>query len=225
VFFVLSGYLVGGPALLRGLSGRLSAADYFCARAARLYVVLIPALTISFCAYVSAKQSLGWEVYVASHQGPYGNDRVFLAPVGVRAAICNGLFLQTIVCSEFAGNAALWSLSNEFWYYVLFFALISLRKSPGYILPIAAVVGLFFLAERFDALGTHTGLKFFFYFAIACLGVVAFAVRAPIWAWCCCILASLIGMYLLSAHRLMPQWAVFYAGIGLGTAAFILAVE
>jgi peptidoglycan/LPS O-acetylase OafA/YrhL len=32
----------------------------------------------------------------------------------------NLLFLQTILCETFGSNGPLWSLSNEFWYYVLF---------------------------------------------------------------------------------------------------------
>jgi peptidoglycan/LPS O-acetylase OafA/YrhL len=32
----------------------------------------------------------------------------------------NLFFLQTIVCQTFGSNGPLWSLSNEFWYYVLF---------------------------------------------------------------------------------------------------------
>jgi diketogulonate reductase-like aldo/keto reductase/peptidoglycan/LPS O-acetylase OafA/YrhL len=225
VFFVLSGYLVGGPALVRCVGGRLSAVDYFSARIARLYVVVIPALTISFCAYMSARQSLGWGSFVASHQDLYDSLRVFFAPVGVRAAVCNGLFLQTIVCSEFAGNAALWSLSNEFWYYVLFFALISVRKTPAYVLPIIAICGLFLLAERHDAAGTHIGLKFFFFFAIWCCGVLVYAVAAPAWMWFCGFLGSLAAVYVLSTRGLFPHWAAMVVVVGLGTAAFILCIE
>jgi diketogulonate reductase-like aldo/keto reductase/peptidoglycan/LPS O-acetylase OafA/YrhL len=225
VFFVLSGYLVGGPALVRCLNGRLNAVDYFSARIARLYVVVIPALTISFCAYISARQSPGWGSFVASHQNLYGSTRVFFAPVGAGAAICNGLFLQTIACSEFAGNAALWSLSNEFWYYVLFFALISVRKTPAYVLLIIAIFGLFVMAERFDTAGTHTGLKFFFFFAIWCCGVLAYAIAAPTWVWCCGLLASLAGLYVLSTKGLFPHWAAVVVAVGFVTAAFIVFIE
>jgi diketogulonate reductase-like aldo/keto reductase/peptidoglycan/LPS O-acetylase OafA/YrhL len=225
VFFVLSGYLVGGPALVRCLRGQLSAVDYFSARLARLYVVVIPALTISFCVYISARQLPGWGGFVASHQELYDSARVFLAPVGPSAAICNVLFLQTIVCSEFAGNVALWSLSNEFWYYVLFFALISVRKAPAYVLLIVAIFGLFMVAENHDPTGTHIGLKFFFFFGIWCLGVLIYAVVAPAWAWCCGFLAILAGTYGLSINGLLPHWAASVVAVGAGTAALIVFVE
>ena len=225
VFFVLSGYLVGGPALVRSFHGKLSAVDYFSARLARLYIVVIPALTISFCAYISARQLPGWGGFVASHQELYDSARVFLAPVGPSAAICNGLFLQTIVCSEFAGNVALWSLSNEFWYYLLFFALISVRKAPAYVLVIVAIFGLFMVAERHDPTGTHIGLKFFFFFAVWCLGVLVYAVITPTWAWCCGFLVILAGAYGLSIKGLLPHWAAIVVAVGLGTAAFIVLIE
>jgi diketogulonate reductase-like aldo/keto reductase/peptidoglycan/LPS O-acetylase OafA/YrhL len=225
VFFVLSGYLVGGPALVRCIGGRLSAVDYFSARIARLYVVVIPALAISLCAYMSARQSPGWGSFVASHHDLYGSVRVLFAPVDIGAALCNGLFLQTIVCSEFAGNAALWSLSNEFWYYVLFFALISVRKAPAYVLLIIAIFGLFLVAERHGAAGTHIGFKFFFFLVIWCFGVLVYAVVAPARMWLCGFLASLAGVYVLSTKGLFPHWAAMVVVVGLGTAAFILCIE
>lgn len=225
VFFVLSGYLVGGPALVRSSQGRLNAVDYFSARLSRLYLVLLPALTISFCLYISTRQSTGWQTYVSSHQDVYNSALIFRAPVSAAAAICNGLFLQSIACSEFAGNAALWSLSNEFWYYVLFFALISVRKKPAYVAMIVVVFGLFALAEHHDASGTHVGLKFIFFFFIWCLGVIAYAVVAPAWAWCCCFLLSATGLYLLTMKGLFPQWAAFSMAVGLGTTAVIVAID
>jgi peptidoglycan/LPS O-acetylase OafA/YrhL len=225
VFFVLSGYLVGGPALVRCFQGKLSAIDYFSARLARLYIVVIPALTVSFCAYISARQLAGWQGFVASHQDLYDSARVFLAPVGPSAAICNGLFLQTIFCSEFAGNVALWSLSNEFWYYVLFFALISVRKAPAYLLLSVAVLSLFLLAERHDPTGTHIGLKFFFFFAIWCLGVLVYVLVVPAWAWWCGLLVVLAGAYGLSIKGLLPHWAAIVVAVGAGTAAFIVFIE
>ena len=225
VFFVLSGYLVGGPALVRCLHGKLSAVDYFSARLARLYIVVIPALIISFCAYISARQLPGWGDFVASHQDLYDSARVFLAPVGPSAAICNGLFLQTIVCSEFSGNVALWSLSNEFWYYVLFFALISVRKASAYALLIVAILGLFLVAERHDPTGTHIGLKFFFFFAIWCLGVLIYALVVPAWAWCCGFIVIVAGAYGMSIRGLLPHWAAVVVAVGAGTAAFIVFIE
>ena len=225
VFFVLSGYLVGGPALVRSLRGRLHAVDYFSARLTRLYVVLLPALTISFCVYISARQSAGWQSYVSSHQDVYNSALIFHASVGATTAICNGLFLQTIACSEFAGNLALWSLAAEFWYYVLFFALISARRTPAYLLLILAVFGLFGLAEYHDRSGTHIGMRLLFLFSIWCFGAIAYAVIAPIRVWCFGFLVSVAGLYALASKGLLPQWAAASLAIGLVTAAFVVGID
>src|ERR1700712_2797865 len=45
IFFVVSGYLVGGSALSRGAS--LSWRDYSASRIARIYVVIVPALLLT----------------------------------------------------------------------------------------------------------------------------------------------------------------------------------
>jgi peptidoglycan/LPS O-acetylase OafA/YrhL len=225
VFFVLSGYLVGGPAIVRAWAGRLDVVDYFSARMARLYVVLIPALTIAFCAYVSAKQSSGWGAFVASHQDLYDRARILFAPVGPYGAICNGLFLQTIVCSEFAANLPLWSLSNEFWYYVLIFALLSTVRKPAFALAVVGIFGLFLLAEYNDRGGTHTGLRLSFYFAIWSLGALAYAVTMPIVRWTVLVTGSLILLYIAEIFGLAPRWAVTEFTIGLGTAAAIIGLS
>jgi peptidoglycan/LPS O-acetylase OafA/YrhL len=225
VFFVLSGYLVGGPALVRAKNGGLSAIDYFSARAARLYVVLIPALVISVFAYVSARNLGGWQAFVASHEHLYDASSLLFASISPTSALCNGLFLQTITCPRFAGNMALWSLSNEFWYYVLIFALVSVRKTPPFALLIVGICVLFVIAEKSDIRGTHTGLKFPFYFCIWCGGALVYAIVAPVLAWLSTFVISLGGIYILSMKGLLPSWAAYQLTIGLLTAAAIVTLE
>jgi peptidoglycan/LPS O-acetylase OafA/YrhL len=226
VFFVLSGYLVGGPVLVRAKNGELNAIEYFSARAARLYVVLLPALVLSFCAYFTAKQMVGWEAFTASRQLLFNSSGLFSASISGATAICNGLFLQTIICSEFAGNLALWSLSNEFWYYVLIFALVSARKRLSWALIIITIFVLFIMAEYSVMPGAyHTGLKFFFYFFIWCGGALVYAVVAPALAWLFAFFICICVVYLLCIKGLLPYWAASHLMIGLFTAAAILSVE
>lgn len=225
VFFVLSGYLVGGPAIVRARNGSLNAVDYFSARASRLYVVLIPALAISFCAYVFARQSSDWQAFVGSRHMLYDASGLFAASVGPATAACNAVFLQTITCSTFAGNLALWSLSNEFWYYVLAFALLSVGRKPSLLLLIGAIFILFVIAERSDPLGTHTGLKFFFYFIIWCAGAFVYAFTAPPLLWMAGLLSGLGVVYALSLKGLLAPWAAYHLSIGLVTVAAIVMLE
>src|SRR5204863_1384009 len=49
VFFVLSGFLVGGTVIRSDRNGRWSWRGYVLQRGTRLYVVLIPALLLTLC--------------------------------------------------------------------------------------------------------------------------------------------------------------------------------
>jgi len=119
VFFVLSGFFISAAILSRYVSGELSWYYYAIDRLSRLYVVLIPALLLGWLSdrvgsYIFASTSLysrpleGFGTAIAQNRMTLG---IFLG---------NLLFLQTIVCPTFGSNGPLWSLANEFWYYVLF---------------------------------------------------------------------------------------------------------
>jgi peptidoglycan/LPS O-acetylase OafA/YrhL len=59
--------------------------------------------------------------------------------------VFNALFLQTIVGPTFGSNGPLWSLANEWWYYILFPALVALvfrRSVAGVITSLAIAVAL-----------------------------------------------------------------------------------
>lgn len=118
VFFVLSGYFVGGSVLQRGAGFRFS--SYALTRLTRLWVVLIPALFLTWAAGMLASRwvpELLAGAYAASwnsgpQPGQYADDALTL--------LGNLLFLQTITVQTYGLNGPLWSLANEFWYYVLF---------------------------------------------------------------------------------------------------------
>lgn len=118
VFFVLSGYFVGGAVLRTG--AKFSWASYLTSRLTRLWVVLIPCLFITWgvgqmLAYYEPAVLAGANVE-SWHSGPklgeYSADFSTL--------LANIFFLQTIVSPVFGLNSPLWSLANEFWYYMLF---------------------------------------------------------------------------------------------------------
>lgn len=119
VFFVLSGFLISSTIFRSQVSGSWSWRDYAINRATRLYVVLVPGLLLGFF----------WDrlgSWLFASQGIYNHP---LKDLGTAVPIenltlpdflGNLFFLQTIFCSAFGSNGPLWSLSNEFWYYVLF---------------------------------------------------------------------------------------------------------
>jgi peptidoglycan/LPS O-acetylase OafA/YrhL len=120
VFFVLSGYLVGGTVLRGRMDGKFSWGSYSVNRLTRLWVVLIPALLLGAI----------WDhtgIHIFGTSGIYGGlPRINAAMVEVAPRLSpsvmvgNALFLQGIVTPTFGSNGPLWSLSYEFWYYVLF---------------------------------------------------------------------------------------------------------
>ena len=116
VFFVLSGYLVGGPASARILAGTFSLSAYSTARIARLWTVLLPALAVT-----AVVDHLGVSFYpdaytdsLSRFSPPQPEATSFVTLIG------NILFLQTVAVPTFGSNGPLWSLANEFWYYVMF---------------------------------------------------------------------------------------------------------
>jgi peptidoglycan/LPS O-acetylase OafA/YrhL len=87
--------------------------------------------------------------------------------LGIWILLENVSFLQTITGPEFGSNAALWSLANEFWYYIAFplFAIVLRRESKG---P-ARLACLISVA----AVSWWVGLSISLYFSIWLLGVAA----------------------------------------------------
>jgi len=121
VFFVLSGYLVGGSVLTAYQSGRWSWKNYALRRLTRLWVVLLPALLLTL-----ALDSLGRHWGHAGYEGAlnslYSSGPTPDAPADLRITtfLGNFFFLQTITVNCLGTNGPLWSLANEFWYYLLF---------------------------------------------------------------------------------------------------------
>ena len=118
VFFVLSGYFVGGSVLRFGIN--FSWRTYLALRLIRLWVVLIPCLLITWCIGVVLEHYspgvLMGANYAIWHSGP--KTGMYSADVGT--FLSNVFFLQTIISPIFGANSPLWSLANEFWYYILF---------------------------------------------------------------------------------------------------------
>jgi peptidoglycan/LPS O-acetylase OafA/YrhL len=119
VFFVLSGFLISSTVIRSRVLGKWSWRDYAVNRATRLYVVLIPGLLLGLF-----WDRLGSWLFAA--KGIYARPLSDLGPAVPLQNLTPGnflgnlFFLQTIFCDTFGSNGPLWSLANEFWYYVLF---------------------------------------------------------------------------------------------------------
>ncbi len=119
VFFVLSGFLISSTVIRSHVLGDWSWREYAINRATRLYVVLIPGLLFGFFwDRLGSWQFAGKGLYIHPLQDL--GTSVPLQNLTAGAFFGNLFFLQTIVCATFGSNGPLWSLANEFWYYVLF---------------------------------------------------------------------------------------------------------
>lgn len=121
IFFVLSGYFVGGSVLAGLRKGSFTISRYAIARLSRLWTVLIPTLALTLLL-----DAIGRQMAPQAYAGLYGE--LFLSGPSLDHPISNGLptllgnllFLQTIEVPVYGTNGPLWSLANEFWYYALF---------------------------------------------------------------------------------------------------------
>jgi peptidoglycan/LPS O-acetylase OafA/YrhL len=120
IFFVLSGYLVGGSVLTALEKGKWSWKSYLLRRMSRLWVVLIPALVLTLL-----WDKIGYAHAPAGYEGAYraiyntGPTPTGPAEWSLPLFFGNMGFLQTISIPCFGTNSPLWSLANEFWYYLL----------------------------------------------------------------------------------------------------------
>jgi peptidoglycan/LPS O-acetylase OafA/YrhL len=112
VFFVISGFLIGGDLLQKRSRTEPFLRDYMISRFSRIYIVMAPALLYGF-----ALDRVGRGLF--PHSGIY--DAPFFEgvynPVNMAWAL---LQQQSIWATQAGTNGPLWSLACEMWYYVTF---------------------------------------------------------------------------------------------------------
>lgn len=175
IFFVLSGFFVGGNAIARMRCGQWQWRDYVIDRSTRLYLVLLPALLLG-----AALDSAGLVLFPQSavYHRAFFDVSVFRTPVDDTFAATNlaatAVFLSRIFVTEpFGSNVPLWSLAYEFWFYMVAPVLFSAVLFPSVRTFALAALGLavFLLTAR--------GPFVLAYFTFWLAGAVAGAVPRP----------------------------------------------
>lgn len=175
VFFVISGWLVGGS-LLNRLGEPHAIANYAIDRLTRLWTVLIPtfALTLLFAAGIGATSAGQIDVSPAN-------------PYSAASFAGNLVGLQGIVVPVFGANFPLWSLANETWYYLLFPLLAVAGTTSSKTTRLACAAALLLI-------GAILPLAIVAYFLVWLLGVACSRLRIECgngarWAWAGLVLA------------------------------------
>jgi peptidoglycan/LPS O-acetylase OafA/YrhL len=167
VFFLISGWLVGGSLLnkLAAASDHRSAAapapwrGYTIDRLTRLWTVLVPALCLM--------------LFVGAFTGRVDPSHADFSRTNEYSAASfagNLIGLQTVVVSNFADNYALWSLANETWYYIQFPLLLIVFTGATRLRQLGA-------ATLLVLLGAALPLPINLYFALWLLGALFSRIR------------------------------------------------
>jgi peptidoglycan/LPS O-acetylase OafA/YrhL len=131
VFFVLSGFLIAFTVDKKNKGPQIYLVDRF----SRLYSVVLPALLFTFLIDFVGKK-IHPDFYVDKINADHQFMRFFV----------NFAYLQQVwtLCTKPSTNTPFWSISYEFWYYMMFWVLCYLKGFKRYlgIVVLALIVGL-----------------------------------------------------------------------------------
>jgi peptidoglycan/LPS O-acetylase OafA/YrhL len=199
VFFVLSGFLIGGKNLERAKADSFHFSSYCIDRISRLYVVLLPAVFIGYFLDV-----IGSSYFPEAGLYNLFSYHIITEHLDTSILIGNLLMLQSFYTTVIGSNFPLWSLSFEFWFYLLFGLLIlsifgnKQDKSKYWYLILSVIIVLIL------------GYKFILYFLIWCIGLsVAFLnkkiIKNPIIALILFISVLIISRFDLITIQYLPD--------------------
>lgn len=144
IFFVISGFLVGGTTLERWQRQGPDLKRYATARFSRIYTVLLPAMAV---AWLMDLAGLRWFNGSELYTNPMRYHTISLnsdisAGLDTHTLLGNLFMLQGISSGIFGSNNPLWSLAYEWWYYVLFALLAAAWTGQGPWRTVGAATGL-----------------------------------------------------------------------------------
>lgn len=227
IFFVLSGYLVGGSVISSLQSEKWAWKEYLLRRMSRLWVVLIPALllTLFWDKLGHAYAPCGYE---GVYRGMYNSGPTPSGPEDLSSIsfFGNVFFLQTILVPCFGTNGPLWSLVNEFWYYILFPSLLTIflsRKWKARALSITIAIAIVvFLPKSILMAGLIWLLGALSYCLIQNQSVVKIT-KHPLWFILGLFLT--LGSLLLSRREFPGELSDLFIGIGCAVLVTGLVVK
>lgn len=141
VFFVLSGFLVGGVSTARAKIGQFHLPSYSINRVTRIYVAFAPAVILGWALdSMIVNSGAGLGIYQHLHpliEGP--SQYAYAEQLSGEVLYSNLLMLQSFYVKPVGSNLPLWTLSFEFWFYVLFGCGVVIVIGHSWIRRLAAV--------------------------------------------------------------------------------------
>jgi peptidoglycan/LPS O-acetylase OafA/YrhL len=150
IFFVLSGFFISRNIVMTVENGKWTWLGYFIDRFVRLWIVLIPGLLITL---ILDRAGIHLFPLSSAYRGEieFIGDGAPVSNLGMDVLLGNVFFLQGILVHTFGSNDPLWSLTNEFWYYVLFpilyFIVISKELKAKLSLSVIAIIVFIFIGK------------------------------------------------------------------------------
>lgn len=171
IFFVISGFLVGGTAMREARrSGDVNVGQFLARRLIRLWIVILPAIAATFLMDRIGHTFSGaaMDIYAGAHTLSSG------------AAVCNLLFVQTVACDPYGSDGALWTLYNEFSYYLIWVACLILTMGRNASLTKRMIALAYIVIAAIASLWQREGSPMLPYFPIWLLGMWAATSPRPL---------------------------------------------
>lgn len=185
IFFVLSGFWVGGEVIKAFKADRFKWSEYMVRRVVRLWLVLIPVLFLSLLLGTIGSRAYPDAVSYGS-KGLLPDAGTYQQTLGLTNFLRNLFFIQPDSKHYFALDLPLWSLSYEFWFYLWFPAMLAVvyaikKRSSVFVVALNVVVLAAIVAFPVKY-GRH---EIIYFFPCYLLGALVFSIRSsgkvPAW--------------------------------------------
>lgn len=197
VFFVLSGFWITGSVEARRARGGPFWRGYLVDRLSRLGIVALPALVVGGLLDAAGLWWLGAPVYAGN--GAHSLPADIGAQLSVTTFLGNVAFLEDLAVPAFGSNAPLWSLALEFWFYMIFAALMMAWRRRRFAALAVLVVGLIWPKVFAGFLVWLVGSGLYY------LDARQRAVSRRSWIMAASSVPALAGALIVSRLALMPQ--------------------
>jgi len=206
IFFVISGYLVGGLTVLKSRRQAFDLGEFFVHRISRIYTVLLPALLMGGLLDHFGIRYFDESGIYAETTGKSIASLAFTVGqnLSLRALLGNIAMLETLdgrIVPVFGSNGPLWSLAYEWWYYCLFAAFMVVRTNRKPLARIIAGLAICLMLATLPAAMIAWSVMWLMGVGVCLLGSQGRAIRLPPW---CGIGACLLTLAVSRVMELPP---------------------